>query len=65
MSGGGTTPLRCDMKHECTEPIAYIDDKGFIYCAPHGVARKYWRRCRKLRPHELRKLTRGEPLATY
>ena len=59
--------IQCDMDNACTAPATYIDDKGFAYCAPHGRSRSTdgYHRCRKLRPHELRKLQRGETLAHY
>lgn len=58
--------LRCDARAACDDPVAYIDDKGFVYCTTHGVARQAGgRRCRKLRPHELRRLQAGDPLTQY
>lgn len=59
--------LRCDMRHDCAAAVTHIDESGFAYCAPHGEQRQasQWARCRKLRPHELRKLQRGEALARY
>lgn len=65
MSGGGSTPLRCDMETDCTQSVTYIDNKGYAYCTEHGLDRQQWRPCRNLRPHELRRLQRGEPLAAY
>jgi hypothetical protein len=53
------------MDHDCLEPVAMIDDKGYAYCTDHGLDRRYWRPCRKLRPHELRRLERGEALTHY
>lgn len=55
----------CDMRRECAEPVAMIDGKGYVYCAGHGAARQMSQPCRKLRPHELRKINRGEPIAHY
>lgn len=55
----------CDMKTDCTEPVSHIDDKGFVYCEKHGLQRRGWRPCRKLRPHELRRLQAGKTLAHY
>lgn len=56
--------LRCDMRSDCTAPVSMIDDRGFAYCAPHGVSRRGGGiRCRKLTPAELRKLERGEVIA--
>jgi hypothetical protein len=42
-----------------------IDRKGYVYCAADGIERRFYVDCRKLRPHELRKLERGEQLARY
>ena len=55
----------CDMDGKCEEPVTHIDDHGFIYCAKHGEQRKQWRRCRKLRPHEVNRIKRGEPVTRY
>jgi hypothetical protein len=57
--------LKCDMRAECAAPIARLDDKGYVYCEPHGAERKLYRPCRKLRAWELRKLERGETLSRY
>jgi hypothetical protein len=54
------------MSSTCTEPVAKIDEKGYVYCAEDGADRKlYGHNVRKLRPHELRKLERGETIARY
>ena len=55
----------CDKDPSCTEPIAMIDNKGFVYCADHGLDRRGWVPCRKLRPHELRRVLRGQLVARY
>lgn len=61
-----TTPrLRCDMDYECRKAPSMIDKNGFIYCAEHGIERRDWKPCRKLRPHELRRIARGEQVARY
>lgn len=57
--------LRCDMTHECTEPVTHVDNKGYIYCTAHGISRRDVRPCRKLRPHELNRLRKGQPLTRY
>lgn len=57
--------LRCDREKDCTAPIAYIDEKGYIYCTAHGVMRRMYRRCRKLTAPELQRLQAGEPLTKY
>jgi len=60
-----TKILTCEMSGECKEPVTMMDNGGFVYCTAHGLARRGWKPCRKLRPHELRKLERGETLAKY
>lgn len=63
-----TVTLTCDMETDCTEPVTMIDCKGFAYCTAHGLTRRdpYWgNRCRKLRPHELRRLQSGRQVARY
>jgi hypothetical protein len=58
--------LTCDMVDGCTEPIAYIDHKGYIYCAKHGPERKgSGIRCRKLTPAELKQLQAGGTVSRY
>lgn len=58
--------LTCDMERDCASEITHIDDHGFIYCANHGEQRKQTRgRCRKLRPHELNRLKRGQQVERY
>lgn len=64
-TGDPAMTLRCDMTQNCPKPVAYIDDKGFAYCTDHGQQRQRHCSCRKLRPHELRKLQRGEQLSRY
>lgn len=53
------------MKRDCAAEVTHIDDKGFAYCTAHGEQRRQYRRCRKLRPHELARLKRGEALTRY
>ena len=65
MIATGGRAMSCDMAHECDAPVTHIDDKGYTYCTPHGVSRQGYRPCRKLRPHELRRLERGDTLAHY
>ena len=57
--------LQCDMDKSCMSEVTHIDCSGFVYCTDHGVARREWKCCRKLRPHELNRLKRGEPLTRY
>ena len=60
-----TRTLKCDMTEECSEVVTHIDDKGYVYCREDGIARKSWRRCRMLKPSELKQLKAGTPLASY
>ena len=55
----------CDMHEECNLPTTYIDESGFIYCTGHGLARQSWKLCRKMRPHELRRIERGQQIDHY
>jgi hypothetical protein len=60
------TILVCDMEAGCAAPVTHLDEKGFVYCKPHGIYRRgggY--RCRALSGRELRQLTAGEPLREY
>jgi hypothetical protein len=58
--------LQCDMKSDCGEPVSMLDNKGFGYCARHGLQRReHGTPCRKLRSWEVKKLTRGESLNRY
>ncbi len=55
----------CDQTRECEQVITYIDAKGYVYCTQHGQTRQQYVSCRKLRPHELRRLGRGEAVKVY
>jgi hypothetical protein len=56
----------CDMEKNCQEPIAYLDEKGFVYCDAHGKQRKLSHtRCRKLEPRELHFILAGQALKYY
>lgn len=57
--------ISCDMHDDCWAEVTMIDDKGWIYCTTHGVSRRPQRKCRKLRPHELRRLRRGGKISRY
>jgi hypothetical protein len=60
------TALKCEMKEDCAESATMIEEKGFIYCAAHGLNRRsYGRRCRKLRQSEINGLLRGEQVKRY
>jgi hypothetical protein len=55
--------LRCEMNFTCAEPVTHIDEKGFTYCAAHGVNRRNVCRCRKLTATETRTLQRNGAIA--
>lgn len=55
----GELVLTCDMDRECKAAVTHIDEKGFVYCAPHGIDRRTYsgRYCRRMRPWEVKRLT--------
>ena len=56
----------CDRMAGCTGgAVTHIDTAGFVYCTPCGQRRVMSEPCRKLRPHELRRLERGQPIERY
>ena len=55
----------CDMKKDCPEPVTHLDTAGFVYCTKHGLERREYEPCRKLRPFELRRIARGEQVTHY
>ena len=58
--------LRCDMKRDCAAPVSMLDNKGFVYCADHGLQRREGGiPCRKLRPSEIKQLERGQAIRSY
>lgn len=67
--GGGlmctTLMLTCDMVKDCPNTVTHIDRKGYVYCTQHGIERLESQPCRKLRPHELKRLQRGGALTRY
>ncbi len=66
--GAGAAPQNistCDMTHSCPEPVTHMDRSGFLYCTAHGLQRRTYQPCRKLRPHELNRLQRGELITKY
>lgn len=48
-----------------SENVTHIDDKGFIYCKPHGENRQRHRNCRKLRANELNRIKAGKTIQKY
>jgi hypothetical protein len=56
---------QCDMDYDCKSHVTHIDEKGFAYCTSHGRERRYYRRCRALRPWERRILESGRGLLSY
>ena len=57
--------LQCEMYRECPSEATHLDQKGFIYCEVHGVARRRFYPCRKMRPHEVRRLLTGRTINKY
>ena len=55
--------LRCDMVRGCEAAVTQIDRKGYVYCEPHGRARRQGGiGCRRLRAGEIRRLEAGEAI---
>ena len=54
-----TRMLTCDMEHGCMGEVTHIDNKGYVYCAAHGIERRGYRPCRKLRGTEKQRLETG------
>jgi hypothetical protein len=55
----------CQMHAGYAEPVTHLDKSGFLYCTTHGLQRRASRPCRKLRPHELTRLTNGRQITKY
>lgn len=47
--------LRCNMISDCPIPATYTDG-GALYCAKHAQQRSSYKRCRKLKPAEIRRM---------
>lgn len=63
-----TTELKCagTCWGRCSGAVTHLDRKGYAYCTTHGLTRRTSGiACRKLRPHELRRLQGGRPLKQY
>ena len=56
---------KCEMTSECNEAVTHMDKKGYIYCTTHGLERREYQPCRKLRPHEVNRLRKGRALTKY
>lgn len=54
--------LKCEMHPSCPDDVTYIDDKGFIYCMRHGMARRAHRPCRRLQTFEIQLLRAGKTI---
>jgi hypothetical protein len=66
--GSAPTPIKllCQMTKECQRDVTHIDNKGFLYCAEHGLQRSQGDRgrpCRELYPNEIAMLQAGKPIA--
>lgn len=62
---GVTHQLICDGVERCHATVTHIDNKGYVYCTEHGLERRMYRPCRKLRAWEMNRLRKGEPLRKY
>lgn len=60
-----STRLQCDMEKACTKPVTHMDEKGFAYCAYHGIQRQRSMRCRRLAEWELARIECGRGLLSY
>lgn len=61
----GLKVLACGMTEGCLSDVTHIDNRGFLYCTFHGLQRRADTPCRKLRPHELNRLRKGEAIGRY
>lgn len=57
--------MKCEMETHCTAPVTHLDNNGFIYCTTHGIQRRHWKPCRKLRTHELNRIRQGLQITKY
>ncbi|ALE93768.1 hypothetical protein AOC05_17905 [Arthrobacter alpinus] len=57
--------VSCQMERGCPEPVTHLDQDGWAYCTGHGLQRRLSQPCRKLRPHELNRLKRGDQITKY
>ena len=57
--------IKCEMIKECNSDLAYMDNEGFIYCETHGISRKQWKPCRKLKKREIKDLEAGQRPRKY
>lgn len=57
--------LTCDGTAGCEKPVTHLDTSGFVYCETHGLWRRRYEPCRKLRPHELNRLLAGQTIGSY
>ena len=65
MPDWGTPRPQCEMEKDCAETVTHLDNSGYIYCTAHGIQRRRYQPCRKLRAHELRRIERGDTVKTY
>jgi len=56
---------KCDMTHDCINPVTHIGEKGYVYCAEHAPCRQGWERCRQMRGWERARIAAGKPLMSY
>jgi hypothetical protein len=61
-SGRSSVFLRCDQTASCEGDVTHIDDKGWLYCTPHGEGRRSVRPCRRMTEAEIATLTAGKTI---
>ena len=59
---GPAVTLQCDMTGSCKRDVTHIDDKGWLYCTPHGEGRRSVRPCRRMTEAEIATLTAGNTI---
>jgi len=61
------TKPTCDGIDGCEEPLRHLDENGYVYCYQHGLRRQQggWKRCRKMRPHEINRIYAGKQVERY
>lgn len=63
LAAENTVKVTCDMKHDCSNPVTHIGEKGYAYCAEHASLRRGYERCRRMRQWEINLLNSGKQLA--
>lgn len=53
--------IKCEFTCDCCESATHTDG-SFVYCAKHAKQRSAWKRCRKLKPVEIRYIIANQAL---